>query len=39
MHNKLIEIKKRLLSHNFILGFLLATGIWQIIITIYHLMN
>ena len=37
--DKLIEIKNRMISHNFLLGAMLASAIWLIIIVGYHLMN
>jgi len=36
---KLIEIKNRMLSHNFQLGVMLATSFWLFVIAIYHLTN
>ena len=39
MRDKLIEIKRRLMSHDFQLGVMFATAIWLLIIAGYHLMN
>lgn len=39
MKDKLNEIKRRMLTHEFQLGLMLATSFWLFAIVVYHLTN